>query len=300
MAVKILYLSPGLMADYQCDMLFHGLRTLYGGGVVDCQKIQPLYQGYPTETLYGKGFTLYGLLPDIDVDRSDIPERIVSHEFDLIIYGSIQRYSPYFDLVIAHYRREEILFIDGEDQTSLLLNLAKLGLYFKRELPESIPNVYPIHFAIPASKIGRLCHLPKTRVRAHIDPRDRSTYIYSTEQEYYSDYAQSLFAFTVKKGGWDCLRHYEIMANGCIPLFLDLDQCPSTTCMQLPKGELLEALQYQDRDGSYWDTEEGKNLWLSLYRRIHLKFACHSTTERLADYVLRTQREAISGLERTA
>jgi len=286
--VKILYLSPGLLADYQCDMVFHGLRTLHGADVVDCHKIQPMYQGHQG-AIYGQGFTLYRLLPDIEVNRIAIQERISAHEFDIVIYGSIQRYSPYFDLVIAKYKRHEILFIDGEDQSSLLFNLTRLGLYFKRELASHIPQVHPIHFAIPACKIMTQHHLPRNKVRAFIDPRDRKTYIYKTEQEYYADYAQSLFAFTTKKGGWDCLRHYEIMANGCIPLFLDLPDCPETTCMQLPKSELLEALTLQHLDGRYWDTQEGHKHWLSLHRRIHLKFACFSTTERLAEYVLKTQ-----------
>jgi len=291
--MRILYLSPGLMADYQCDMLLHGLRTLYGNEVVDHQKVSPLYQGVDTSTLYGKGFTLYGLLPDLPIDRSGIPERIASREFSLIIYGSIQRYQPYFDLVVNTYPREKILLIDGEDQSSLLYNLHKHGLYFKRELPESLPGIFPIHFAIPKEKIGTL-HLPRIRVRALIDPRDRTTYIYNNEKDYYSDYAQSLFAFTVKKGGWDCLRHYEIMANGCIPLFLDLDQCPATTCMQLPRPELMEALSYMHLDGRFWETEEGKSRWLSLHRRIHLKFVCFSTTERLAQYVIDTQQQEVA------
>jgi hypothetical protein len=290
--MRILFLSPGLMADYQCDMLLHGLRTLYGNEVIDHQKVGPLYQGYPISTLYGKGFTLYGLLPDIPIDRNHIPDRIASREFDLIIYGSIQRYQPYFDLVVSTYPREKILLIDGEDQSSLLYNLHKHGLYFKRELPESLPGIFPIHFAIPKEKIGTL-RLPRIRVRALIDPRDRSTYIYNNERDYYSDYAQSLFAFTVKKGGWDCLRHYEIMANGAIPLFLDLDQCPPTTCMQLPKPELMEALSYMHLDGRFWETEEGKARWLSLHRRIHLKFVCFSTTERLAQYAIETQQQEL-------
>ena len=288
--MNILFLSPAARPDYQCDALFHGLRTIYGAGVTDFPELPYMYSNFsPLSSLYGLGFTLYGLLQEIPIDRSAIPERIASREFDLIIYGSIQRGQHFFDLVVKHYPRERILLIDGEDQSSLLYNLHKRGLYFKRELPEAMPGIYPIHLAIPASKISTQRHLPKTKVRASIDPRDRSTYIYQTEQDYYSDYAQSLFAFTTKKGGWDALRHYEIMANGAIPLFLDLDQCPHTTCMQLPKPELLEALSLMHLDGNYWETAEGKSRWLSLHRRIHLKFACHSTTERLAQYVIDTQ-----------
>ncbi len=94
--------------------------------------------------------------------------------------------------------------------------------------------LYPISFSIPLCKI--VSKIPeKTRILAHIIPGDKSTYIYNTESDYYKGYQDSWFALTCKKGGWDCLRHYEIIANGCIPLFLDLDQCPKNTLTTFPK-----------------------------------------------------------------
>ena len=294
--MKILFLSSAIRADYQCDMVFHGLRTLYGNAILDCPRIGYMYQDYvELSELYGRGFTLYGLLPEIPLDRTRIKDRIAAKEFDLIIYGSIQRSQDFFDLVVKTYPRERVLFIDGEDQSHLLYNLSRHGIYFKRELYNPNPGVHPIHFAIPTQKIGTLKHLPKIRVRALIDPRDRHTYVYTREQDYYADYAQSLFAFTLRKGGWDTLRTLEIMANKCIPLYLDIEQCPETTLINLPKAEFKEALTFMDRDATYWDTEEGHSQWTSLWRRIHLKFVCRSTTERLAQYVLETQqREAQS------
>ena len=35
---------------------------------------------------------------------------------------------------------------------------------------------------------------------------------------------QAWFALTRPKGGWDCLRHYEILAAGTLPYFLDLSR----------------------------------------------------------------------------
>lgn len=290
--MNILFLSPAIRMDYQCDCLFYGLRTLYGPTIVDSPRLDHMYQDYSGDPsrLYGKGFTLSQLLPEVLVDRTNIKQRIVDHVFDLIVYGSIHRDQSYFDLVCRTYAPHEILLIDGEDQSHLMYNLTRHGIYFKRELAEPLPGVHPIHFAIPASKINTQRGVPKDRVRAHSDPRDRSTYIFTTEADYYHDYARSLFAFTTKKGGWQSMRTLEIMANGCIPLFLDLEQCPHTTLMQLPKPELLEALTWIDRDGTYWETPEGKSVWTSLHRRIYVKFVCHSTTERLAQYVLETQQ----------
>ena len=50
-------------------------------------------------------------------------------------------------------------------------------------------------------------------------PGKLDTYIYEKERDYYDMYFNSLFALTYKKAGWDCLRHYEILANGCILYF---------------------------------------------------------------------------------
>lgn len=72
-------------------------------------------------------------------------------------------------------------------------------------------------------------------------PGLRETYRFSDEPSYYQMYADAQFGFTWKKGGWDCLRHYEILANGCIPVFPDLSKCPEGTLAHLPKSLILEA-----------------------------------------------------------
>lgn len=100
--------------------------------------------------------------------------------------------------------------------------------------------IYPISFSIPGNKIVNA--VPnKTRLLAHIVPGCKETYIYTTEEDYYRGYRESWFALTCKKGGWDCMRHYEIIANGCIPLFLDLDECPDNTMTTFPKDIVRES-----------------------------------------------------------
>jgi hypothetical protein len=297
--MKILFLSPATRPDFQCDILFHGLRTLYGNDCVDYPRLNYMYRDYPDRSnLYGLGFTLYGLLNDdsgVERDKGLVENGIREHLYDLIVYGSIHRSQEFFKGVTAKYAPHEILFIDGEDHQSLL-DITRHGIYFKRELSAPSPGVYPIHFAIPTEKIGTLRPLTKNKILAHIDPRDRSTYVYSTEKEYYSDYASSLFAYTMKKGGWDCLRHYEIMANGCIPVFLGIGDCPATTLVNLPKPELLEALDLWNahHPASYWESSDGHSVWLSLWRRIHLRFAALSTTWSMAQRVIETQQRVAS------
>ena len=36
------------------------------------------------------------------------------------------------------------------------------------------------------------------------------------------------------------MRHYEIMANGCIPYFPNIEQCPPNTMALLPKHLIIE------------------------------------------------------------
>lgn len=133
--------------------------------------------------------------------------------------------------------------------------------------------IYPISFSIPEQKIVSSVP-PKTKTFAYIDPRDTSTYIYSDEQSYYTDYRESIFGHTMKKAGWDCLRHYEILANGCIPWFHDLDSCPPNTMTHFPKDLVKRAMES--------DTPEEYIPDLLEYTRTHL------TCRAMAQYVLNT------------
>jgi hypothetical protein len=101
--------------------------------------------------------------------------------------------------------------------------------------------VYPISFSIPESKIVTGAH-PKTKQFSHIIPGDPSTYIFQDEASYRQDYQTSVFGKTCKKAGWDCLRHYEILANGCIPWFDGLEECPNQTMTHFPKEIVAKAM----------------------------------------------------------
>ena len=246
--MKILYLSQGTYPEYQGDLLFLGLRKLLGESVVDAPKISILYE----ETFrdnpeskrkigWGNGFTVYGLLPSLEVDRSDIPQKIRTRFFDLIIYGCSYRSKPLLSLVLRHYPKNKIVFIDGDDANTIEKELVFRGIYFKRELAQTTHRVFPIAFAAPDSIIVQQVPEQKTRLFSICDPRDRSTYIYKDEESYYQGYQEALFGVTTQKGGWDALRHYEILANGCVPDFHNIEHCPLLTCWNLPKFELLIA-----------------------------------------------------------
>ena len=292
--MNILFLSPAAGADYMCDMLYHGLRSIPGCRVTDVNPLEYMWRGTDRTKLRGGGYTLYGLLePEEDVNRERIRERIRAHEFELVVYGSIQRGTRYLGDVLAAYSPHEVAFVDGEDHQVVLEALLGFGVYFKRELPGYGSNwgqmqewVKPINFAIPAEKITDTPQV-KTSGMAYIDPRDRGTYIYTTEEDYYADYRRSRFGVTIKKAGWDCLRHYEILANQCIPYFIDLMMCPPGTLTQLPKETLLEVneciLQYGLR---YFSTAEGESQWNSLNARLQSALRERMTTRAVAEQVL--------------
>ena len=258
--------------DYLADGILHGLRTLYGSKVVDYPKCEPLYKNCSDASFLrvrGHGFTLYKTLEDINIDRYDILSRLRSGDFDLVIFGNIQRSYAIFVDWLPWLQPESTILLDGEDTQSiapyagqwwrrheywLLPKAHKRFNYFKREwgpstlhyrfyrlLPFALCNLlynrlhlHPISFSIPESHIVKNLSKKTKEFAAHIvDPEvaalfdeTSSKYRFTQEAEYYADLQTSRFGITTKRAGWDCLRHYELAANGCVPCFRDLDLKP--------------------------------------------------------------------------
>lgn len=286
--MKILFISPGRRTcDYLRDMLFHGLRSL-GEDVTDVERLDVMYSDFPDiSQLYGRGFTLYGQFTEGSVDRSDLMSKLKHRHFALIIYGSIHRDQSFLDEVRSMYPPSRVVFIDGEDHPQQIL-ITSWGLYFKRELYNPQPKTLPIHFAIPASKI-RNSPPPKTRLMAPLDPLSKATYIYKDEASYYQQYAESFYAATMKKAGYDCLRHYEILSQWSLPYFRGVESVPSTIMTWLPRPQLslvrqaIELLGDRNTPSSY---ELLDRLWETLINEVMPQFREQCTTEALAKYVL--------------
>lgn len=147
----------------------------------------------------------------------------------------------------------------------------------------------PIIFSIPLEKIIKTIPI-KTKILSNIIPGEISTYIYNNEIEYYSEYANSYFGITMKKGGWDCMRHYEIIANGCIPYFINIKKCPPNTMALWPKDLLIEGIDLYNKSFKNKDINDltidiidEYNLLLNKlldYTRTHL------TTRNIANYII--------------
>ena len=231
--------------DFMSDLLLHGLRQLFGSDVIDYPGCWYMYSDeimnreYDEKKIWGKGFTINSTLNNFNrIDRSDIKTKIQKKYFDLVIYGSIRRSDSFLDDVIKF--NNKVLFIDGEDDNIIEEKYAKSGLYFKRELLENKNNIVPISYAIPKEKILENINDKPEHLLAPLIPGRYNTYIYENEKSYYDMYAKSIFAITYKKLGWDCLRHYEILMNGCIPLFFNIEKCPSHILTTIPKEKLFK------------------------------------------------------------
>lgn len=314
---RILYVTPNYV-DYLGDGLFHGLRTLFGADVVDFPKSEPMYRTFGPERtarLRGHGFTLYGLLDDIEVDRHAVLERAQQGDFDLVVFSDILRtfglfteWGPQLDGVVP------MAVVDGADRVEpypysgiwwrrrgwwFLPRAHNRAAFFKREitpwtywfrsyltLPPPLAKgvgllraMRPIAFSVPEEKIVREPPRDKERLlQSHIVDEEvaarvgaQTTYAFANEDEYYADLRAARFGITTKRAGWDCLRHYEIAANGTVPAFRDLEAKPELcaphglrdgqNCVSYRSAnELLPALESVSED-RYAELQAGALAW---------------------------------------
>ncbi|MBN2419395.1 MAG: hypothetical protein JXL81_08430, partial [Deltaproteobacteria bacterium] len=189
------------------------------------------------------GFTIWKILPDIYINRENIFERIKKNEFDIIIFGSIRRqkmvYNKFRLSNIFNGIHSKVCVLDGQDHSRFYIPAFFYGKYFKRELKKTfrLPFIRKINFSIPDKKIRQQIPQKDHLFARHVqcdeaykikDIREncQRRYAFSDEESYYDDIATALYAVTMKKGGWDCMRHYEIAANWTVPCFYNLDQKP--------------------------------------------------------------------------
>ncbi len=212
---------------------------------------------------YGAGHTVYYKLDDQfkqsikSLKDNEIEARISDKYFDFIVYlnpdtkkllSNDELY--FFSKLERVYNKDEIVIIDGHDHQDVNVKLAKKVRYFKRELIEKYKNYCePISFSFPSyyspitdtketnvlkENIFNSKNTKKYNILAPNDPRFTNSYIYEDEKKYYEQYSRSLFATTTRKGGWDCLRHYEILKNNCLPFFPNIEEKPRLTMVNYP------------------------------------------------------------------
>lgn len=108
-------------------------------------------------------------------------------------------------------------------------------------------TMHPIGFAVPEdqivteiSRVKLFEFLPFIPRRFPLDLNEDYSLQYNDEFLSNILYQHSFFAFTHRRGGWDCLRHYEALAAGILPYFPDLVACGKFCMPHLPKDLLAE------------------------------------------------------------
>ncbi|MEM9531026.1 MAG: hypothetical protein AAGA23_08905 [Pseudomonadota bacterium] len=301
--MNILYLTES-REDYLQDQLLYGLRQLLGSQLVDYPRKTVMYGDASEDGLYGRGFTLWRLLDDIDVDRQHIERRVADGAFDRIIFGSIRRQKTLFWQwlrrgLLTGRSRGRFLFLDGQDGHRTYAAACLFGRYYKREYGRrTLSLVQPVSFSIPARKI-RLTPPEKTQTFARhvqceeayqlpeVQARCGRGYLFDREADYYDDLGRSRYGITMKKGGWDCMRHYEIAANYAVPAFYRLGH-KSPRCA--PHGledmvnavafdsarELAQKIAHIERENAYRELQQNALRWV----RAH---TCEAAALRLLD-----------------
>jgi len=229
------------------DALLLGLKEIYPTDVVDypgawyMDKNEVKKRNYAYKNnFWGNGFTYYDIISDYQqVDRNDVLNKVNNNYFDFIIYGAIRWSKKFLNEAISS--TSKLIFIDGDDDTIIDTDVLKHGIYFKRELiHDNYKSVFPINISIPKQKIIKKINVNPTNLLAPLIPYRRNTYIYDNEKDYYKMWQNSIFGITyVRDGSWDAIRFHEMLMNGCIPLILNLEECPTNTSTKLPKKKLV-------------------------------------------------------------
>lgn len=263
--IRVLFLSDD-REDYLADGLLHGLKQLTNLDVTDFPKKNCLYRqesiSRDSFEVRGGGFTLYGALKDTCsiADRQHIQQKLEHGWFDLIVIANIWRQ---WGLMIQweHILKMgcKLAILDGDDDERFyptsttrfkhfgptrwlkdLLN-KKSTIYFKREWTNNTTQwpyscmLSPLGFSIPEDKIVKMLTSKKRLFPNHVVDEEisylvgaQTSYAFTSEMEYRNNLEESRFGITTKRGGWECLRHYEIAASGAIPCFRNLISKPLT------------------------------------------------------------------------
>lgn len=153
------------------------------------------------------------------------------------LYNSFSYFKREITIETSHYR---------------FLKLIPEKLASKISLPV---NLHPVSFSIPAEKIINTLPVKTKLFPKHIVDEEVASnvegsftkYAFENEADYYADLQTSKYGITTKRSGWDCMRHYEIAANGAVICFKDLDKKPDTCA---PHGLIpdVNCISYKNYD----------------------------------------------------
>ncbi len=275
--------------------------------------------------VYGRGFTLYNILElDLCKSLDKLPESYDCFDF-VIFGSISNQYDLFLEIKNKVDKKKIVILDGddtaalvpyyGKFWRKKIFNssIHSKYKYFKREitdntqfyrfykiLPRVITNKIPINknilkinFSIPKNKIISFDCIKNKLFPSHIvdefvakNVKGSSTdYAFSNESEYYKDLQNSKYGITTKRAGWDCLRHYEIAANGAVICFKNLNIKPKY-CAPHGLVDGLNCISYSDytdlmtRINSISDTE------YVMMRSHSLEWVRKNTCNLLAKYLL--------------
>ena len=151
----------------------------------------------------------------------------------------------FFGIRVGKLRKIQQKFLEVSNIPPVVLRQTELFDLNSLEMSKACyeaKGLFPISFSWPGE--WRFCK-EKVQLISNVIPG--KTYSYEDHNSYLRQYEESEYAFTFKKGGWDCFRHVEILASGCIPLMPDASAIPPFTMVHYPKRMLLAALESNGR-----------------------------------------------------
>ena len=257
------------------------------------------------QKLYGHAYTVNRNNIIIESNFDIILENINNHYYDLCIFPFCNEsiiFNKDFNNLLSfthnYYQTNELFIIDECDNQSILpLNIPISSyLYFKREFTNgnmlhSNVFIFPISYSIPSEKF-----LPKNYNKSQVlinsyyyegmmyDTSLRSSLNHQSIESYFNEYNNSLFAITGKRGGYDRMVHYEIIAGYCLPVFIDYIYMPRTVMTTWPSDLQMLANSYwhQYEFNYYFNETKYFNLLDQFYDYAYKNL----TYEKLVKYLL--------------
>jgi len=273
--MKILFvptIKTSAQNDYLEVSILNGLREVMGENCVDYPRKKIMYHDFSDiskDQLHGRGFTtLSKPIQDLSEEQRNLDK------FDAVLYGDGHMYGEKHVKELNKLANGNVWVLDGHDlhgDAPRKINIKQgdeeinvIGVQFrksfKRELVEKVEDVYPTGFGIPKHKIMDFDPSKKEQLYQKTAP-DNSLFEkandlgggfthhkFTDEDDYYNDLSKSWFGLTCKKGGWDCMRHYEVIAAGSVLLFRDYNLKPATCspqcipCLSYSSQEELHAI----------------------------------------------------------
>jgi hypothetical protein len=208
----------------------------------------------------------------------------------------------YWFLPKAH---KDFLYFKREwtPDTHFSIWMRMLPTKLRNKLPKPI-NLRSTAFSFPKEKIVTMLPKKIKDFATHIvDPEIAAriagsfeTYAFETEKEYYKDLQDSRFGITTIRAGWDCLRHYEIAANGAVICFKDLEEKPHT-CAPHGLKDGYNCLSYKNYDHLI---SKIKHLKSGEYEKIQLRswrWAFENNSKNRAAQIIKEHQSTIQILK---